>query len=227
MEEQLIYDNIFNDSIQDIENGRNGTDSMLLTLDKDNRRGITLRICPNDEIKERIVNYQNELKKIDNRQYYQPEDDIHLTVMAIIACTENFKLESIAIPAYNTIIQNSLTDIPSPQLYFKGVTTSPSAILLQGFNKNESLSKMRKILRASFKESDLHHSIDSRYEIQTAHMTIVRFIHPLKSPGAYAEVIKKHRLFDFGELKPKEIEFVFNDWYHTSSTINKINTFNI
>lgn len=78
MELMQLYDNMFNQSIGQISRGDIEIDRQI-DDDSDRRRGLTLLIRPNDEIKARVEAFQDELIKIDGGQYYQPPSDQHVT----------------------------------------------------------------------------------------------------------------------------------------------------
>ena len=61
------------------------------------------------------------------------------------------------------------------RLTYKGVTASPSCLMIQGFMNHESLNITRNNLRKKLKNTTLQQSIDKRYSIQTAHSTVCRF----------------------------------------------------
>ena len=179
----------------------------------DSRFGITLLIRPSDEIKAKIQLFLEDLREVDSQQYYYPDSDIHITVMSIISCYEGFTLDKIRIEEYTEIIQKSLIDVDKISINFKGVTASPSAIMIQGFPTDESLNNLRDKLRENFKKSTLQQSIDSRYAIATAHSTVLRFQDKLENPRKLVEVVEKFRDYDFGEFTVDKLELVYNDWY--------------
>ncbi|MET0946413.1 MAG: mutarotase [Flavobacterium sp.] len=183
----------------------------------DSRFGITLLIRPSDEIKAQIQLFLNELIEVDSQQYYYPNSDIHITVMSIISCSEGFTLDNIRIEEYIEIIQKSLIDVHKISINFKGVTASPSAIMIQGFPTDESLNVLRDKLRENFKKSTLQQSIDSRYAIATAHSTVLRFQEKLENPEKLMAVVEKFRDYDFGEFTVDKLELVYNDWYQRKS----------
>jgi 2'-5' RNA ligase len=183
----------------------------------DSRFGITLLIRPNDGIKAQIQSFLNELREIDSKQYYYPDSDIHITVMSIISCYEGFSLDKIRNEEYIEIIQKSFLDVDKIKINFKGVTASPSAIMIQGFPTDESLNNLRDKLRENFKKSTLEQSIDSRYAIATAHSTALRFQKKLENPDTLMAVVEKFRDFDFGEFTVDKLELVYNDWYQRKS----------
>lgn len=210
------YNQLYQKSSESILEGKYNIDNQI-NDSTDSRFGITLLIRPNDEIKAGIQLFLDELRAIDSKQYYYPNSDIHITVMSIISCYKGFSLDKIRNEEYIEIIQKSLLDVDTIKIHFKGVTASPSAIMIQGFPTDESLNKLRDKLRENFKKSGLQQSIDSRYAIATAHSTVLRFQEKLESPKELMEVAEKFRDFDFGEFIVDKLELVYNDWYQRES----------
>jgi len=209
---QEHYNELYKQSSEAILAGNYKLDSQI-NDQNDSRFGITLLIRPNETIKANIQLFLNELKAIDPLQYYYPNSDIHITAMSIISCYEGFSLDKVSIPDYVEIIQKSLLDLNEIKIEFRGVTASPSAIMIQGFPTDESLNNLRDKLRENFKKSTLEQSIDSRYAISTAHVTVVRFQEKLQTPEKLIAITEKFRDFDFGTFTVDKIELVYNDWY--------------
>lgn len=209
---QEHYNQLYQKSSELILKGNYKVDNQINDA-SDSRFGITLLIRPNEEVKAKIQLFLNELREVDSKQYYYPDSDIHITVMSIISCYEGFTLDTIRIEEYIETIQKSLLDVDKIKISFKGITASPSAIMIQGFPTDESLNNLRNKLRENFKKSTLQQSIDSRYAIATAHSTVLRFQEKLENPEKLMEVVKKFRDFDFGEFNVEKLELVYNDWY--------------
>lgn len=226
MELMQLYDNMFNQSIGQISRGDIEIDRQI-DDDSDRRRGLTLLIRPNDEIKASVEAFQDELIKIDGGQYYQPPSDQHVTALSIISCYEGFDLNEIQIRDYEDIISQSLNDIPSTMLKFKGITASREAVLIQGFPMCEGLEILRDRLRSNFRSSDLQQSIDSRYRLATAHMTSVRFRRELRSPAKFSGILQDYRVAEFGVMNIKSLELVYNDWYQNSNIVKTLRRFTI
>ena len=187
----------------------------------DKRFGITLLVRPSEEIKANIQAFLEKVKKTEPEQYYYPDPDIHITIMSIISCAEGFSLKKFSTSAYVEIIEKSLVDINEIEIDYRGVALSPSAIMIQGFPSDNSLDILRDKLRENFTNSSLHHSIDSRYSIATAHSTVMRFQKKLQNPKKLIEVIEKFRNHNFGRFTVEKIELVYNDWYQREeNTIN-------
>lgn len=213
---QEHYNQLYHKSSKTISEGNYIIDSQINDA-SDSRFGLTLLIRPGDEIKANIQLFLEELKKVDSNQYYYPNSDIHITLMGIISCYEGFTLDQIRIEKYIEIIQKSLIDVEKIRINFKGITASPSAIMIQGFPSDDSLNNLRDKLRENFKKSDLQQSIDSRYVIATAHLTVMRFVEKTEDPKKLMEVAERFRDFDFGEFTVDKLELVYNDWYQRKS----------
>lgn len=210
------YNQLYKKSSEAIRSGNYILDPQI-NNEMDSRFGITVLIRPNEIVKANIQLFLEALKEIEPTQYYYPDSDIHITVMSIISCSEEFRLDQISPNDYIETICKSLVDLDNITIKFKGVTASPSALMIQGFPTDESLNNLRDKLRDDFKNSGLQQTIDSRYTISTAHATVMRFQEELQHPEQFMEVVDKFRDFDFGEFKVKNLELVYNDWYQRES----------
>ncbi|TDW48907.1 hypothetical protein EV144_103427 [Flavobacterium sp. 270] len=193
----------------------------------DSRYGITLLIRPSEQIKANIQLFLEELREVEPAQYYYPDSDIHITVMSIISCYDGFNLNQISPNDYIQTICRSLIDLNKIKIDFKGITASPSAIMIQGFPTDESLDKLRNKVRENFKNSDLQQSIDSRYTIATAHSTVMRFQEKLQNPEKLMQVVSKFRDYDFGEFTVENLELVYNDWYQRKENTKVLGEFQL
>lgn len=220
------YSQLYKTSSEIISAGKYSIDSELKN-ESDSRFGITLLIRPNDEIKANIQAFINELKKAEPEQYFYPDSDIHITVMSIISCSGDFTLNQISPNEYIEVICRSLVDVEKIKIHFKGVTASPSAIMIQGFPSDETLNNLRNRLRENFKNSGLQQSIGSRYSILTAHSTVMRFQEKLTDPKKLIEIAAKFRDYDFGEFEVKNLELVYNDWYQRKNTTRVLGDFGL
>lgn len=220
------YNQLYKTSSEAIFAGKYGIDSELKN-ESDSRFGITLLIRPNEEVKANIQRFINELKKAEPEQYFYPDSDIHITVLSIISCSTEFSLNQISPKEYIEIICRSLVDVDKIKIHYKGVTASPSAIMIQGFPSDETLNNLRNRLRENFKNSQLQQTIDSRYEIFTAHSTIMRFQEKLQNPKKLIQIVEQYRDYDFGEFDVKSIELVYNDWYQRKSTTRVLGDFGL
>lgn len=213
-EERRIYDKMWGNFEQIIKAGQYQTDA-LIDSPSDSRRGITtLSYLHNSRsLLSEVSNFLNKVSYLEPEQYYPPISDLHLTVLTIITCFEHFHLSESEGQDYAEIFKEAVNGVGAFEIQFKGVTASPSCILLQGFMPDELLSDLREKLRAAFGQSNLHTTRDSRYKIATAHSTVVRFKQPLRDPDGLFEFLKGYREFDFGSHTVDKVGLVFNDWY--------------
>jgi 2'-5' RNA ligase len=220
------YNHLYSSTIEKIKNN-NYTIDYQIDSASDNRVGITVIIRPSPEVKNKIQAFINELKKSNPSQYYYPNSDIHITVLSIISCYEGFDLKTVSIPKYIKIIRKSIESINNLEIHFQGVTASCSAVMIQGFTNNNSLDNLRNNLRTNFKNSGLQQSIDTRYTIQTAHSTVMRFREEITDKEAILESLEKHQTFDFGKFKVENIELVYNDWYQREHYTQQLYLFDL
>lgn len=199
----------------------------LLDDPRDDRYGITLLLRPDEATANKIHQFLQHMAVLEPDQYYYPLSDQHLTILSIISCYPGFKLNQIELNAYDAKIKEALQGIPPINIHFKGITASPSTVLVQGFPEDDFLQKLRDQLRHIFKGSSLQHSIDSRYRLFTAHSTVIRFRKPLKNPEAFANQLEKYRETDFGLVKAKQIELVGNDWYQRKENVKILKTYTL
>jgi 2'-5' RNA ligase len=218
-----IYDGMWRNTLPRIKSDKYEIDN-LINHPKDTRRGMSVLSYLSDEIGVAINELLDELKRIEPEQYYYPTNELHLTVLTIITCFEDFKLSDINIKAYSDAFQQAVEDIGPFKIRYSGITASPSCILVQGFPDNDQLSILRDKLRSSFKRANLHTTTDLRYEITTAHTTVVRFKSPLRNRDAFIELLSKYRDVDFGTLEVDRLYFVFNNWYQQLSVTNKLSS---
>jgi 2'-5' RNA ligase len=218
------YDKLYTHAIQEIRSDRYQLDN-LIDSPADDRYGMTLLIRPNDTIKNNIQTLLNDLRVIEPDQYYYPNSDIHVTVMSIISCYIGFQTANIPVAEYIGIINQSIQSQKSITIEFKGVTASPSCVMIQGFLPDHTLHNIRDNLRLNFRSSTLEQTIDKRYTIQTAHSTITRFRKSFTNTQGYIDILEKYRDFAFGTLKTDTLELVYNDWYHRQHSSKALHRF--
>jgi 2'-5' RNA ligase len=178
-----IYDKMWADAFEKIKRNELDLDPLIDTPN-DSRLGITLQVKPDNKNIENFNLFLNiflkEAQNIELGQYCYLPDEIHITVMSIINCKTGFNLSEISLPDYVGYIEESINNIPPFSIEFKGITASPSCILIQGFPENDSLEQIRNNLRTEFGDGSPYNTIDTRYRIQTAHCTVIRFRQKLK-----------------------------------------------
>jgi len=208
----MTYQDMYNQAVVEIQEGRVQIDHRI-DDSRDNRFGVTLLVRPSLEVRQRISGFLSRIKVIEPEQYYYPPSDMHITVLSIVSCFEGFDLDQVDVDAVKEILRTCLRDVSSFNIFFRGITASPSCILIQGFPEQEELEKIRYRLRSAFSQSKLELSIDRRYKLTTAHATVIRLKKPLRDNEAFLKMIEYYRDIDFGQTRVEQMELVFNDWY--------------
>lgn len=206
------YNELWEQSLLKFRDHKFQLDSVL-NSDTDNRYGVSLIARPSKEVKHNLLKVLDKIRAVAPGQYYYPTSDLHITILTIISCYDGFSLDQIEPADYQKIVQSSVESIPPFTIEFRGLTASPSCILVQGFPNGSQLTDLRAELRKRFKNSALQHSVDQRYTLQTAHMTAIRFKKPFENADRFIDIITQFRDADFGGSVIDQVELVGNDWY--------------
>lgn len=218
------YSQLYKESKKIISSNNYEIDHMI-DSDTDDRFGLSLIIRPSIAVKNEIQKFLDKLRNVEPNQYFYPNSDIHITVISVISCYSGLKLSQIEIPEYIQLIEECFKNMQNMTLSFKGVTASPSCIMIQGFINDNSINQLRDRLRLEFKNSNLEQSMDQRYLIHTAHATVFRFKETLEQKEKFLEIVEKYRDYDFGTFEVDAIELVYNDWYHQEELVKKLHEF--
>lgn len=221
---QEIYDQMWENALEKFRRGEFECDPWLDSKE-DKRYGITLLARPGGKAREKIQNIIEAFRQVAPHQYYYPAPDLHLTILSIISCREGFALSDINAEKYARKVGEALEDKRAFSIEYKGLTASAGCILVQRFPENGELQRIREDLRRVFKASSLQHSIDSRYRLETAHSTIVRFRRPLPSSTLLVKQLQELRAMPIGAFSVNELELVFNDWYQRSEKTSVLGRF--
>ncbi|RDV13670.1 mutarotase [Pontibacter diazotrophicus] len=220
------YNQLWKDTLRELTAGAFELDP-LIASENDSRFGVTLLFRPGQEVRKRIEQFLLELQQIEPEQYYYPEPDIHVTVMSVISCHAGFSLDTIRVEEYIQLVQKTIQNFRSFQLHFRGITASPSCLLIQGFPVADQLNHLRNKLRKNFRSATLQQTIDTRYVLQTAHSTVVRFKAPLQNASVFLDKVQEYREYDFGSTEVRELELVYNDWYQRTALVRLLGRFRL
>lgn len=226
MELKEHYSKLYQTSIKKIESDSYDVDK-LINSGNDKRFGITLLLRPDNSVKVNIQKFLSELRAIEPDQYFYPDSDLHVTVMSIISCYDGFNLNQIKIEDYIETIKKSIMGIGSFKIEFRGLTASPSCLMIQGFLKNNTLNQIRDNLRVDFKNTDLEQSLDKRYTIQTAHSTIFRLKERIENKERFLDIVEKYRDYYFGTFTVDSLALVYNDWYQRKEFVKELYRFEL
>jgi 2'-5' RNA ligase len=123
--------------------------------------------------------------------------------------------------------EETLGSLKSFKISFRGITASPSCVMIQGFPLDDNLAILRDRLRDSFRASNLVHSMDKRYTLKTAHSTVIRFKRPLHNNRNFIDFLNQYRDYNFGSVEMNSIDFVYNNWFMTNSIVKTINSYKL
>lgn len=222
-----IYDSMWNQSTKEFEKNKFEFDRFLNHPNEDKRTGISLIGKLKDDVLIKILNFIKECESVEPDQFFYHVENIHVTILSIISCVDTFNLTQIDKGKYIEIIREAVKSINPFKILFKGITASPSCVMVQGFPMDNNLHMLRNELRNRFNSSNLNHSMDKRYTLKTAHSTIIRFKNPLRNHEAFIELLNRYRDVEFGMVEFDQVEFVYNDWYMTSSLVKTLKTFGL
>lgn len=219
------YNNLYNESFTKIRNGDYQLDEMLKVLGKDKRLGITLITRIKGEPKQNIGKFLLQVQEIEPTQYYYLNNDLHITVMPLITSHVDFDLQNVPLEDYIQLIKQSLTDIGPFNIIFKGITASPSCIMIKGFLEDDTLDRLRNNMRLTFRSSKLENTLDNRYPLITAHSTVIRFKNDIADTDKLLNLLEAYKDTFFGTLMVKSLELTCNNWYHSIS--DTLHTFDL
>ncbi|MDC2891437.1 2'-5' RNA ligase family protein [Psychrosphaera algicola] len=146
-----VYAQMWADSIDKFSHNECELDP-LINNNSDMRRGITVLSYFDKVVGNNILSFLDELRTIEPEQYYYPASDLHLTILSIISCIDGFNYSDIDADAYSNVFKAAVKDTGPFKVHFKGITVSPSCILVQGYPDFEPLTKLRDSLRQRFKK---------------------------------------------------------------------------
>lgn len=198
-----------------------------LDSEDDKRYGLILVARPSSEVYEAMNSLFQELKAIEPEQYYYPSTDLHFTIIAIISCRQGFTMNALNVQDYIALVTEALTDVRAFSITCKGLTAFPGGVLMQGFPSGDSLQLIRNKLRIIFQRSDLEHTIDIRYKIQTSHCTLIRYRKPLMSKTKFIDVLQRFREKHWGTTLIQPIELVYSDWYQRKKNTEMITVYDL
>lgn len=226
MSEAAVYDMLWKQAVQAARQNTLGTDGWI-DNPADDRFGVTLLFRPNARVTSNIQSFISRLSKTAPGQYYYPPADLHVTVLTVISCAAGFRLNHIRANDYISLINDVLIRHRAFRITFRGCTLTPAGVIVMGFAETGALEAIRNDLRMAFKQSVLHHTIDSRYRLQTAHITCMRFKKTVSDPDKLIGFLEHHRDIEFGTQTVTSAQFVFNNWYHQRTKVKPIGSFTL
>ena len=136
MQEFKLYEEISNKGLDRIRNGQEYIDNWINNAN-DKRMGISLLIRPSEQIKLKIKDLLDKMKKIEPSQYYYPIKDIHVTLFDFITARQNFNYTDKQVEVFQKIVESVLEDIEKFEINFDGIVASDGAIMVKGYYQKQ------------------------------------------------------------------------------------------
>lgn len=215
MQEFKLYEEISNKGLDRIRNGQEYIDNWINNAN-DKRMGISLLIRPSEQIKLKIKDLLDKMKKIEPSQYYYPIKDIHVTLFDFITARQNFNYTDKQVKVFQKIVESVLEDIEKFEINFDGIVASDGAIMVKGYYQKQ-MECIRQRLRREIIEHNL--KIDERYTTRSCHITIARFSRNIQQRDELIKFIEDYKRYPFGKIKVSEIELIYHNWYDSKKEI--------
>lgn len=190
-----------------------------LTGGRDPGRGLTVIARPGPALAAGCEVVLDQLATADPRQYRQPRADLHLTVLSLFSVTDAFAPHLAQRAAYVAGARAAVADLPAFDVDFTGITISRGAVVARGFPRDDTLAVLRSRLRDALRARGLGATLDQRYRLVTAHMTLMRFAAPPRDPARLAAALAELRDAPLGTMRVEALELVVNDWYMSDAAV--------
>jgi 2'-5' RNA ligase len=210
---QTVYERLWADALALFATGRVNTDPHLLDRESDDRRGLSLIIRPSPDIIARLTGLIDRLNEIVPGQHVYRPDELHITLLALLSATSGFDLAAVPLAAYYAQLADLFAHVHPFEVHFTGVTASADCMMICGHSEGDALNVLRDRLREQLSQAGLGTSLDCRYRIVTAHVTILRFCAQPANLPALVAFLTSLRDHDLGTFRVDQVELVTNDWY--------------
>jgi 2'-5' RNA ligase len=152
----------------------------------DLRFGVALICRPNREVVKCISAIQLRLFQYEPAQYYYPRRDLHLTVAEI--CTGRTREDANRIAAAARSVARLLERESPAGLDSLVLAYDGRGAALNFLPSDARLQQLRQAIREDLARNGV--SVESRYPPMSAHVTLLRYIAPLRTPAAqWVEVL--------------------------------------
>ncbi len=222
-----MYEQLWAEALAAFARGHIQLDSHLSDKTADLRRGISIALRPTPAVLAQIKPFTDQLAAICPGQYFYRPEELHITVISFISGTVHWRSEMRHLAAYRTIARDVLRRQRPLTIQFRGVTASPAAVMIQGFVKHDALNQLRSDLREAFVKNGFPTTLDRRYKITTAHITVMRFQKPGADLKTLVPFLKAHRETDFGGMTATRLQLVWGDWYASHNIVRTLEKYHL
>ncbi len=210
-----------------IRAGKVEIDPVLAARRPDRRRGLALMVRPSRDTRQRVMTFLRELRRLEPDQHYYAPSELHLTILSPFTTTLNHRPFFARLKKYISAVDAAMRRARPMRIEFKGITASPGAILIQGFFANNALNDLRDDLRQELRVRRLTAGLDTRYRLETAHLTVMRFRAPLRDSKKFAATLTRARKRSFGSTTIRNPALVKTDWYMSHQTVEMVKRYRL
>lgn len=217
----IHYNTMWNSAFAAVAGGAVDHDPHL-AAGPDRRRGLTLIARSDAALRARFAAMLDRLTNAEPQQYRYPVADMHVTILPLFTATEHPAGELARLDDYRAAVRAALEGTEAFDIDFGGITLSRSAVMARGFPCGPALDTLRDRLRSQLRERGLDGSLDQRYLLVTAHVSLFRFSAPLRDAARFAALLEELRDTPFGTMHVEQVELVINDWYMSSNSLELV-----
>jgi hypothetical protein len=165
----LLKDGVTDDAILRAELGTPTTDL---------RSGLNIICRPSEQLRSVVIQIQDQMKRTEPDQYYYPGTDLHLTLLEICHSRSPQEL-FVIVQKLSTSIPLLFQSVDSIHLDSPEVVFDTHACALGFLPSDNNLQRCRTAFVGILEKSGI--SLYSRYLANSAHVTVMRYIAPLRS----------------------------------------------
>lgn len=216
------YDRLWSANIGKIRDGAIQQDAVLASGLPDKRRGLTAIARPFPQVRRRVAEFLDDLRRLEPDQHYYAASEFHVTILSLFTATTDYERFLARTGQYVAAVDSAVCHAAPIEIEFAGVTISPGAVMIQGFCDDDALNEVRDALRLQLQANGLAEGVDARYRLETAHMTVVRFRDRLLNGERFATALERARERRFGTTRIRKVSLVKNDWYMTEQALETV-----
>lgn len=156
-----------------------------------------------------------------------PSANRHITILDIIPHNSDQSTRDTFThdPRYAAVVQKVFEEpLETIAIEFKGIFASPDGVTLQGFPQGKGLENLRKKLRKAINDAELPNVETNKYLLQTAHVSLVKFVDELDGVGLLA-VVDALRDFPVGTMQLTEVVLNVSSQFDKLQTIDVLKRF--
>ena len=228
-----LYDNWYRNNRENIinKNWNLIDESTLYNPEGDKLRGLNiivyLPISLSEEIDKKILSRIPD--KILSSGWIIPKEGRHFTLLDIIPHNSGWNIDKIKSKSdeYIEVLDKEIKYHKEIiKVGFEGVFASTDGITIQGYPLNSGLHRLRDSLRKALSSNRLANLEKKKYEIETAHVALLKFTKVLNGKKLI-NIIDNLRRISLGNFEVKELVLNISPRYDKVNTIEIIKKYKI